>query len=605
MQRHPSHPQSPSTARCTPRPHGAFVARAWAALGAGLALSTTAAAQGGPELTFSIDFSGPTINRPGDATGRPITDGDLLVRTGGLFTPAGPQITFPAIFLDRYDACEGHMPGVTCGLEVNAISFGRDARLRPNPAYRFNVLFSVDEFSRGRQGAAGSSADVFSESAGAEASTDLYFSSLVGAGPFTAQANRAYADGDGNRVQQGAASVFGLGLVEPTIPEPSTLDSGDNIDAVEYGEAFQASSDRLFFSLESGRARCFEQGSSFDSAGNQVVLGSATPASSADVLVWSAALGGVAVYASAAELGLDQFQVSEDDIDALMVFENGQFGYTPPVNLYDWNSSQGSDLILFSVRCGSNIVGQIDPVTNRAISEGDILIKLDNGSLLPQVFIPAEALGLRSTAAGDLVNDELNALDIFDDAEEPFKDCNENGIEDALDISDMNSNDVDNNGIPDECEDDWSSVCDCTLASSAPCGNTSTADRGCRNVTGVGGRLEGGGTTSTFSDSLLLLCSDLPPGGFGVAFAGLTPVNLPFQNGIRCLAASGPRLGDAAPVDAMGNLVKGPGLIGGSPMTLTVMSGSSYLFQVFYRDSGGPCGGFINTTNALSVVFTP
>jgi hypothetical protein len=497
------------------------------------------------------------------------------------------------------------LPGDTCGLEVNAISFGQGARLRPNPNYRFNVLFSVDEFADGRQGAAGASSDVFSQADSFEASSDLYFSALNGAGPFAAQANKAYADGNGDRAPQTSAGIFGLGLVEPTLRDLGTTDTGDNIDGINYGESFDPSGSLLFFSLEGDFARCNEQGALFNSAASQTLLGTTIPARSSDVLVWSAAAGGVASYVRGTELGLDRFGPGTDDIDALMVFENGQPGYTPPTALYDWNSTTGSDLILFSVRCGSDIVGRTDPVTNRVIGEGDILIKLANGQLLPQVFIPAEALGLRSTFTGDPENDELNALDIFDGDDEPFNDCNMNGIDDALDISDMNSDDVDNNGIPDECEDDWSSVCDCTVAANAPCGNTSTTGRGCRNATGVGGRLTGGGTTSIFSDSLLLLGSDLPPGGFGVAFAGVTPLNLHFRNGIRCLAPSGPRLGGALPVDGSGNLVTGPGLIGGSPMTLSAMAGSTYLFQVYYRDVGGPCGFVLNTTNALRVLFTP
>ena len=590
-----------------PKP-GAFFSKACALLGAGLAISTTAAAQGAPELTFSIDLSGPTINLPGDPIGTRITDGDLLVRSGGPFDPTTPRISVRAQFLDSYNNCQAHLPGVACGLEVNAISFGADARLRLNPSYQFNVLFSVDEWAVGRQGAAGTSTNVFNEAMAREASTDMYFARLMGAGPFASQENSAYADGNGERVPNGGPHVFGLGLTEPTLPNASTVETGDNVDAINYGAAFDPADGRLFFSLEGDADRCNnETGASFNAAGNQQLINSPVPASSGDVLFWTPGAPGVALYASALQLGLDQLGASSDDIDALMVVENGDMFYTPPVNLYDWNSTTGTDLILFSVRCNSNIVGRIDPVSGREIGEGDILIKLNNGSILPQVFIPAEALGLRSIAAGDGFNDELNGLDIFDDDEDPFLDCNDNGIDDALDISDMNSDDIDNNGIPDECEDDWSSYCDCALASDSPCGNNSSAGRGCLNTSGLGARLTGGGTTSVDSDSLLLLGSDFNPTmSFGLVYAGLTAVNVPFQHGIRCLASSGPRMGPFPIVS--GNMVAGPGLIGAHPATLSVVSGSTMLFQAFYRDIPGPCPGAtidINMSNGLRVLFTP
>ncbi|MEM8712814.1 MAG: hypothetical protein AAGG01_17825 [Planctomycetota bacterium] len=400
--------------------------------------------------------------------------------------------------------------------------------------------------------------------------------------------------------------VFGLGLVEPIQPTLGTTDSGDNVDAINYGTLFDSAADLLYFSLEGGGARCNELGATFDAAAAQLIVNSTIPARAADVLLFQPTLGGVFAYARAQQLGLDLSGPGLDDIDALVVYDNGDGIYQPPANLYDWEGAGGSDLILFSVRCGSDVVGRIDTVSGRAIGEGDVLIKLAGTPGPPQIFIPAEALGLRSMEAGDMANDELNGLDIFDDDEEPFLDCNMNGIDDAIDISYMNSDDVDNNGIPDECEDDWESICDCTLAANSPCGNTSAASSGCENVTGVGGRLEGGGTTSISSDALTLTISDLPPMTFGVGFAGLSTTSSLVQNGRLCVVPLGAnaRFGvmSAGPG---GGFIQGPGLIATYPLAFPAMVGSSLFFQYYYRDIGGACGGVGNFTNALRVTFTP
>ncbi|MFT6830304.1 MAG: hypothetical protein ACJAZN_000458 [Planctomycetota bacterium] len=575
------------------------------------ALASQALAQSNPELTYSIDFSGPTINALGNAAGNRVTEADLLIRSGSPFAPGPPRIGLLGDYLFRYQACAGHIPGVACGVEINAISFGRDARLQSLLGYRFHVLFSVDEFAVGRPDAAGTPfTDVFQEAGGREAAGDMFLSTFQGPAPFNASPNFAYADGDGARVTQGSSHVFGLGLVEPIIPNTSSTDSGDNIDAINYGTEFVLGQDVLFFSLESDMVRCGGEGGLFNSADAQPIANSTTNARASDVLLVQPGTGSAPVfrYASGQELGLDLEGVGTDDIDAVMVVENGQPGYQAPSSLYEWESANPSDLILFSVRCGSEVVGEIDLVTNRIIGEGDILIKLANTQGPPQVFIPAEALGLRSLFAGDLENDELNGLDIFDDAEEPFKDCNMNGIDDGVDISYMNSNDLDNNGIPDECEDDWSVFCGCGLASDSPCGNTTAAGRGCLNAAMLGGKLDGAGTTSVDTDALQLVVTDLVPGTYGFAFAGVSTTSLPVQSGRLCVVPTG-RLGGAHGAPA-GALSLGPGLIGMFPGILNLMSGSTFYFQVYYRDIGGPCdtpSNFSpgNYTNALQVTFTP
>lgn len=120
--------------------------------------------------------------------------------------------------------------------------------------------------------------------------------------------------------------------------------------------------------------------------------------SGADIL-----LGGM-VYASALSLGLSVL----DDIDALVVFDDGDGIFLP-----------GTDIVLFSLAPGSMSLGSIDPVSGLAINEGDILIDdasavvlLGSSGGLAASLHPAESLGLFTIRGGDLSNGNLNALDV-------------------------------------------------------------------------------------------------------------------------------------------------------------------------------------------------
>jgi hypothetical protein len=94
-----------------------------------------------------------------------------------------------------------------------------------------------------------------------------------------------------------------------------------------------------------------------------------------------------------------------DDLDAL-IFEdvNGDLLCTP-----------GVDVLLFSVRRGSAVIGAIDSCFGIPIEEGDILTFPAVAGLPPCIFIAAENLGLATARSGTAVlptGDELDALDI-------------------------------------------------------------------------------------------------------------------------------------------------------------------------------------------------
>lgn len=578
--------------------------------GAALLSAGSAAAQVATELTFSLDFQGPTIATPGSTVGTPISDADILQRRGGPFTPQSPRILVPGSFLDAYLQCGGHVPGVSCGLEINALSYGRDARLRPDPNYKFTVYISVDEWAQGTPSPVGTLVPtVFSEAQNLEAAADIYGRRFQGPGPFplTPGIPIGVADGDGRPSGPQEPAFIGLGLLEPIPPSQTAADAGDNVDAFDLGRPLDLANDRIYFSLQGAFPLCNEPAVPLvNSADLQQVVSGGPRARSADVLVFVPGVG-VDRYAAAQELGLDRLVDGSDDIDALVVVENGVPGYQPPTAPYSWLGANPTDLLMFSVRCGSDVVGSPDQGTQTPITEGDVLITFA-GHARPTIFIGAESLGLATVSRGAPSNDELDGLDMSDISEDPFADCNYNGIEDSQDIEDMTSDDVDLNGIPDECEMPGTVFCTCENTFEAPCGNVAGVGEGCLSALGYGAKLVGGGTSSVSTDALTLQMSQLPPSQFALVFLSNTFVSAPLQNGRLCLGGTIRRMGVVG-VDPTGNAGYGPGLIAaalGLAPSANLAVGSTWGFQAWYRDFGGPCPSAVsNLTNGLAVTFTP
>ncbi len=581
---------------------------------ASLLFAVPAAAQVPTDLMFSVDFQGPLMGQPAAGSGTLVSDSDILVAANGAIAPnENPRIARLGDFLSVYTLCGGHMPGVACGLEINAISGGRDARLRPSATYRFAVYLSVDEFAVGTPSTVGSPT-IFSESLRDEAAADVFSRVLVGAGPFSLNpgVTVGVADGDGQRSGQGQSAFFGLGLTEPIPESPVGVDLGDNVDAIDLGPPVDPTVDPLYFSLQGGFAHCNEpQAQTFNAAAFQQVAGA--PASSADVLLFDPALGFIDRYGAAQELGLDSMGFGADDIDALVVVENGVPGYQPPTAPYSWLGTAPTDLVLYSLRCGSGTIGLPDGSFNVPISQGDVLIHYI-GDPLPSIFIAAEGLGLETVSRGGLFDDELDGLDVRDDTEEPFRDCNMNGVEDTDDINSNTSDDCDANGIPDECEDDWSVICDCSSAPLSPCGNPAGMGEGCMNALGMGGKLTASGTTSVTTDFLQLSVTNVNPNTFALVFMGdaisPTPIFV-MTNGGRCVSPGmqGIFRVQVLPTGPSGSFTFGPGILATagmlSPTAPMVLAGSTWGFQSYYRDPMGPCGFAGNMTNALAVPFTP
>jgi hypothetical protein len=141
-----------------------------------------------------------------------------------------------------------------------------------------------------------------------------------------------------------------------------------------------------------------------------------------------------------------------------------------------------------------------------------------------------------------------------------------------------------------------------------PCGNDPIEASGCVNATGVGAMLSASGSTSASADDLVLRTTGLPAGTFAMAFASqhttFTPIEM--SGGLRCLDGPIVRLRPIAQASAGGTVVRGniASLISQFAPS-TILPGSTWHIQDWYRSPGGPCSGSLNLSNGLSFTFTP
>jgi hypothetical protein len=418
-----------------------------------------------PAMTFSIDAQSYSSLLNDSFYANPMLAADILTPpTPGkpgpnAPYPAGQTPTRPGTFIANYPVL-GSPPGLDLFapdppyvVQLDALSFGRDPLVSPSggsTATTLQYAFSVDEFAIGQSNTA-----VRTEGAlGArEAAADTFLSAPVsgmpvGAAPGT---NTQYTDGNG----AGSGGAPGIGLVEPNPPTvgtgyvippnqgPVQKDSGDNLDAVDFDTTLADRSGPLYFSLDSAFIDPLEAKNgvvppNFGSAaihgyvGGDVLVGVPLPYGQGP----GGYGGGHAVYAPAAALGLDRGGTDTDDLDALSLWENGVAGYQRSVTPFDWLTG-GTDMLLFSVRRNSAVIGMIDSILGLAIEEGDILTTpcpvgsvLPNGVVCkggatPGIFTAAEWLGLATVRSGngkswgmvnpiygqDLWADDLDALD--------------------------------------------------------------------------------------------------------------------------------------------------------------------------------------------------
>lgn len=348
--------------------------------------------------TFSVDVQSASV--PG------------LNDPAAVLTPVGPG---------NFPPPANVIPSAALGLglagslvELDALSYGTEPKLLNSPIAQHNWTFSVDEFAVGRPGVPGPSVTTEGAFGAKQAGSDIYRSSQS-PGPFLPYPgiNTGLYDGDGGLTPFAAP---GLNLREPGFPTVGSIDDGDNLDAWDidtpvfapvFGTAFLQ---QIYFSLDSVFTDPLEAPLAINT-GSAAVHGFV----GGDVLVSGAFPGNPpSLYAAATQLGLDQQGADHDDLDALVLWENGASGYQPTAGPYSWLN--GTDMLLFSVRRGSTVIGQLDSILGLPIEEGDILVPMGNPALRPGIFVPAEALGLVTKRSNTTLfqgfADDLDALDV-------------------------------------------------------------------------------------------------------------------------------------------------------------------------------------------------
>ena len=587
------------------------------------------------QVTFSVDDSSSTLSDPAPI-GRPITSGDILTPQGGIpRLPSGGQfLQTPDILIGigstpglqgflnvgNADLCVGVEPGNRCEAELDALTYGRDDLVFDfssflgvtSNVHKARWHFSVDQFALGNSlgvdpttesenrlvpgipALAGDTcADVFG---------NLRFAAAPPLGPAAiAAGNIGISDGNGFPSRSSFLVYPGLGLKEPNIPFPSLpappgAFPGDNLDALDCdGPIFPAVSFPVFFSLDS---------SFFDPKGMTFNTGTAGSAGfvGGDILVTPMSGAPTLVYAAATLLGLDGDGADTDDIDALILTENGVAGFQPSLVPYDWTMGT-TDQLFFSVRRGSAIINNpmvLDSIFGVEIEPGDILVPpVAGGNGNPGIFIAAEVLGLKTKRAFDPCGDDLDALDYkVQDTLIAHSYCFGDG---GVDVG---------GGV-------FCKPCPCS--NDVPVGTQT----GCLNSAGTGAELIPSGLASLTADTLRFEVMGAKPNSFAIMVHGSkrlpgmgvcmgAGVSQPMQlDGLRCVGMT-TRIGGRA-VDAMGNIgitnngwgpPNGPAV--GILQRAALIACQERQFMVIYReDPTVHCGNGLNTSNGVQITVIP
>ncbi len=372
---------------------------------------------------YSIDFQGPSNGLP-DGLPSPffINEGHVLVHL-----PPGIPPPAPAILMIAQTPGLGLIAPPAAAVEVDALSFGLEPRLR-NADVVHIFAFSVDEFAVGQPGLPAPSIATEGAAGALEASADLCTSLALPPGPVPPAPPGGHVgafDGDGLPPFGGP----GLNLLEPNPPALGLPDFGDNLDALDMEGPV---AHPVFFSLDGHNPELLEglPANTGTAQANGFVGG--------DVLVTVGPGQPPVLYAPAAVLGLDWNGTTPDfdDVDALAVRDDGDQIYQPVTAPYSWRF--GTDMVLYSVRRGSAIVGLFDVLQGLPIEEGDVLMPVFDvvdgiplfdgveGDWDPGIFVAAETLGLATVrsftgSANGVINpvygidvwgDDLDALDV-------------------------------------------------------------------------------------------------------------------------------------------------------------------------------------------------
>ncbi len=574
-------------------------------------------------FTFGVTWRSRALSQlPDNQSAVNINEGDVL--TFGQGAPAtltnlpNPARTLSgaSLGLTQYQSCQDHQPNSPCGIEIDAFTQGKDTLLQNNlfgPATGLGDLedlwFSTDEYAVG-QVSLTVPPNVLSEGAAAgDISADVWVVTGLGPGPIgpsPAALGVHVGVFDGNSLPSQTSSMLaypGIGLTEPNTPGANPPD-GDNLDSLNIEASAGFPPEGYFISVDSTFA---DPLTNIQNSGTSVLQ--VPPVSGADVLLVIAPGANPFPWAPASALGLDLAGVNTDDIDALVIARNHIPGFQASQVEYDWTDGS-TDMVLFSVRRGSAVIGAPDSIFGMPIEPGDVLTTPRSSasggvSPFPGIMYSAESIGLATSRTNNVAfGDDLNALDF---ASRNCLDCNNNGVEDAIDISVGTSTDTDGNGIPDECER-ISKYCFCDAAI-APCANQNSS-AGCGNGDSSGALLDFTGTNRVSLDNLVLVATGVPFNKNGLFYMGGGQTSVALGNGVRCVAGRGTGTFRFSPTNSgSSGVLTLSGVISSScgswPGTACISPGDTWNFQAWYRDGSGPCSQPFNFSNGISVEFVP
>lgn len=121
------------------------------------------------------------------------------------------------------------------------------------------------------------------------------------------------------------------------------------------------------------------------------------------------------------------------------------------------------------------------------------------------------------------------------------------------------------------------------------------------NSVGPGARIGAFGSSDVSDNDFTLVVEGVPSGAFGLFFYGPNAIQAPFGDGFRCVGGQTQRLFPIARADDFGRAGRDVDLT--APATANIVPASSWNFQLWYRDQGGPGGTGFNVSDGLSVAF--
>jgi hypothetical protein len=471
--------------------------------------------------------------------------------------------------------CFGAPPGAMCPLELDALSFGMDFNPAGAPALAGRWVFSVDELAVGVPGSPLAPA-VWSEGPLGDISADVFESLVmppVAAPPpppgFPFNGNSGLIDGNGLASPSGA-KYPGLGLIEPRMP--FMIVGGDNLDALDL-DLPAVMPAAVYFSL--------------DAAFIDPALGAVNTGSAAangflpGAILWKPAIGAppILVYAGPPILGLDLAgPPGSDDLDALTVTENGVAGFQPVPTV----ATPIPDVVYYSVRRGSAVIGLPDSLFGLPIQPGDILtLPIPGGvSPFPSIFVAAEWLGLATTRTNGVPfgGDDLDALD---------------------------TRAVPATGLP-FCFGDGAPI-------ACACGNNGMPGNGCANSANLAGaNLAASGTASLGGDTVVLTATGMTIGSPCIFLQGQAQIPaVAFGDGMRCINVMLLRLNLKFNVGGTASYPVGiePAVsVQSAALGDVIAPGTTRFYQTYYRDPAifaCPAPATFNVTNAQAIVWMP